>query len=125
MRWFRDNLTQGSWLALLALVINLSLSFGHVHIFDGKVVNAGLLAKVASIADHNDEPKPSHHGDDHGDILCPICAASSAIAGGLISTPPVLPVVFPVAVIGPIIAPDVVRIAPSRAAFQSRGPPLA
>jgi hypothetical protein len=36
MRWFRDNIRQGSWAALIALAINLALSFGHVHAIDGK-----------------------------------------------------------------------------------------
>jgi hypothetical protein len=124
MRWFRDNLRQGSWLALLALVVNLSLSFGHVHAADGKVVSAGLLAEIAAVAGQDDGSRPSHPVDGHADLLCPICAASSAIAAGLISAPPVLPVEFSVAVVGRNAAPDPVRIDPPRAGFQSRGPPL-
>ena len=39
MRWIRDHARQGSWLALFALVLNLGLSFGHIHAIDAKRVD--------------------------------------------------------------------------------------
>ena len=124
MRWFRDNGRQGSWLALIALAINVALSFGHFHAFDGKVVNGGLIAKVASIATSDDGAKPGHPNDDHADVLCPICVAAAAMAQALASVPPALAVEFAVAAADRTIAPDITLIQPPRAAFQSRGPPL-
>jgi Protein of unknown function (DUF2946) len=124
MRWFRDNGRQGSWLALIALAINLALSFGHFHASDGKVINAGLLAKVAAIATPESGSKPGHTNDGHADVLCPICVASAAMAHALASVPPALPVEFAVAVADPTIAPDFAVIQPRWTAFQSRGPPL-
>ncbi len=32
MRWFRSNIRRGARLALLALGIQLALTFGHVHL---------------------------------------------------------------------------------------------
>jgi hypothetical protein len=124
MRWFRDNSRQGSWLALIALAINLALSFGHFHAFDGKVVSGGPLAKLVSALVHDDGGTPVHPGDDGTDTLCPICMASSAIAAALLSTPPALPAEFAVSAIGPPITRDFARIERPRVAFQSRGPPL-
>ena len=124
MRWFRDNIRQGSWLALIALAVNLALSFGHFHASDGRVVSAGLFAKIASVAAPDDTPQPGHPHDGQADILCPICVASAAMAHALASSPPALPVVFAVAVTDRTIASDAAIIEPQRAAFQSRGPPL-
>lgn len=124
MRWFRDNSGRGSWLALIALVINLSLSFGHIHSFDGRAVSAGPLAKLVSAATHDERGKPAHPGDDRVDTLCPICMASSSIAAALLSIPPALAVDFVVSATGPPTTPSVFRLARSRVAFQSRGPPL-
>ncbi|WP_315702735.1 MULTISPECIES: DUF2946 family protein [unclassified Bradyrhizobium] len=124
MRWFRDNIGRGSWLALIALVINLSLSFGHIHSFDGKAVSAGPIGKLLSAAAHDDGGTPAHPDDDDADTLCPICMASSDIAVGLVSSPPALVVDFAVGAIGPPAARNFARIERPRVAFQSRGPPL-
>jgi hypothetical protein len=32
MKWFRGKIRRGTSLALLALAINLTLSFGHIHL---------------------------------------------------------------------------------------------
>ena len=124
MRWFRDNGRQGSWLALIALAINLALSFGHFHAFDGKALGGGLIAKVASVVTPDDGSKPGHPNDDRADVLCPICVASAAMAQALVSVPPALAVEFAIAAADRRIAPDAPLIQPPRAAFQSRGPPL-
>lgn len=124
MQWFRNNIGRGSWLALIALVVNLSLSFGHIHSFDGKAVNAGPLAKLVAAVTHDDGGKPAHPADDGADTLCPICMASSAIGAALLSTPPALPVEFAVSAVGPPVTREFARIERPRVAFQSRGPPL-
>lgn len=124
MRWFRDNSGRGSWLALIALVINLSLSFGHIHSFDGRAVSAGPLAKLVSAATHDERGQPAHPADDRADALCPICMASSSIATALLSIPPTLAVDFAVSATGPPATRSVFRIERPRVAFQSRGPPL-
>jgi hypothetical protein len=124
MRWFRDNIKQGSWLALIALAVNLALSFGHFHASDGKLVSAGLFAKIVSVAAPDDTPKPGHPHDGQADVLCPICAASTAMAHALASAPPALTVEFVAAATDRMVAFDVAIIEPQRTAFQSRGPPL-
>jgi hypothetical protein len=124
MRWFRDTIRQGSWLALIALAINLGLSFGHVHAIDGKVSGRGIAAVAASTASPDDGLKQGTPDDSHADYLCPICMAATAMAKGLASTPPALPLEFANVSIDRTIGPVLVLVEPPRAAFQSRGPPI-
>jgi Protein of unknown function (DUF2946) len=123
MRWFRDTLRQGSWLALIALAVNLGLSFGHFHAIDGNVSGRGIAAMAASIAP-DDGQKQGHPNDDHADYLCPICMAATAMANALTSTPPALPLEFNNVTIDRTIEPVLALVEPPRAAFQPRGPPI-
>jgi hypothetical protein len=121
MRWFRDNIGHGSWLALVALAINVVLSFGHIHAIGGHRSERGLiLAHIAS----PDSQTPDHSDDSKTDDLCPICMATAAIGTALAPTPPALPVEFAEVAIGPAIEHTVAIPPAPRAAFQSRGPPI-
>ena len=124
MRWFRDTLRQGSWLALIALAINLGLSFGHFHAIHGKVSGGGIAAVAASLASPDDGQKPTNPDDSHADYLCPICMAATAMASALASAPPVLPLEFADVTIDRTSASVLVLVEPPPAAFQSRGPPM-
>jgi hypothetical protein len=124
MRWFRDNVRQGSWVALIALAINLALSFGHVHAIDGKDLGHHSGVLVAAIAPPDDGRGQGQGGDDHADDLCPICIASTAIATALAPTPPVVRVEFVIGTIAHAIEETDAIVEPQRAAFQSRGPPI-
>ena len=124
MRWFRDNIRQGSWAALIALAINLALSFGHVHAIDGKSVGHRSGVMVTAVASLGADQKPGHHDDGAVDYLCPICLATAAVASALAPTPPAVPVYFSVAFIDRTIESALVVFEPQRAAFQSRGPPI-
>jgi hypothetical protein len=124
MRWFRDTLRQGSWLALIALAINLGLSFGHIHAIDGKVSGRGIAALAAFVSSPDDGLKQGQPGDGHTDYLCPICMAATAMANALVSTPPALPLEFANGTIDRTIEPIFALVEPQRAAFQSRGPPI-
>jgi hypothetical protein len=90
MHWFRDNIKQGSWLALLALAINICLSFGHFHASAGKHVAPDFSSLIAPVTYVSDEAK-GHAGGSQPDDLCPVCIAVSAIASGVASTPSTLP----------------------------------
>jgi hypothetical protein len=125
MRWFRDNIRQGSWAALIALAINLALSFGHVHAIDGNSLGYRAGALVAAVtAPGDDEHRPDQPGDEHADYLCPICLASTAMASALAPSPPVLRVEFVSGAIDHAIESTLAVVQPRRAAFQSRGPPI-
>jgi hypothetical protein len=123
MHWLRNNIRHGSLLALMALAINLALTFGHVHAF-GKVCHDGAGAVVASVGVHHGKQPAGHSDDGQADYLCPICMAASTIASAVAPTPPVLPAEFAVA----LIDRPIDRVLPvrqsGRTAFQSRGPPI-
>jgi len=123
MRWFRDHIRHGSWLALLALAINFALAFGHVHASDGAgSERAGSL--VAAIAAPDGDRTQDHPADHQADYLCPICTAAAAIGAALAPTPPALPVEFASAAIDQAVESTIAIPHAPRAAFQSRGPPI-
>jgi Protein of unknown function (DUF2946) len=124
MRWFRNTLRQGSWLALIALAINLGLSFGHIHAIDSKVSGRGIATVAASIALSDHDHKQGDPNHDHADYLCPICMAATAMASALASAPPALPLEFANVTIDRTIEPVFALVEPPPAAFQSRGPPI-
>jgi hypothetical protein len=121
MRWFRDNVRHGSWLALVAIAINLALSFGHVHVA-GQVSDRGLIAAVLGVSDHG--KAPGHSDDPQTDVLCPICIASNAIANAMAASPPVILLQLDATVVDRPITPVRLAVSQPRAPFQSRGPPV-
>jgi hypothetical protein len=120
MRWFRDKVRHGAWLALLALAVNFALSFGHIHAA-GRHNSEGLIVAALGLSDHG---KAQGRSDHEADYLCPICIATSAIGNALASAPPAIPLQLAVTVIDrPVEAVRLVLALP-RAPFQSRGPPI-
>jgi hypothetical protein len=111
-------------LALIALAINLGLSFGHFHAIDGKASGRGIAAVAASIASPDDGQRQGNSDDSHADYLCPICMAATAMANALTSTPPALPLEFANVSIDRTIISTLVLAGPPQAAFQPRGPPI-
>jgi hypothetical protein len=123
MRWFRDHIRHGSWLALVAVAINFALAFGHIHVSDGTgSERAGSL--VATIAAVHGDQTQHHPADNQADYLCPICMAAAAMGTALAPTPPALPVEFADAAVDHTIKHILAVPRAPRAAFQSRGPPI-
>ena len=119
VRLVRDHIVGGSWLALIALALNLAISFAHFHAIGGQE-REGLVVAASS----------SDGGwigcDDGGlaDNFCPICMATLAVANAVASTPPVLPHPVAHALIDRATGPIFAFFESSRAAFQSRAPPV-
>jgi hypothetical protein len=101
-------------MALLALVIQLGLAFGHVH-----AIHAAQNAPSVSAA----APSGPTSGDPDDDY-CATCAIMALLTGAQTASPPVIapPVAQPSAEI--TAAPEVRRVESPRAAFRSRAPPL-
>jgi hypothetical protein len=123
MLWFRKHLRHGSWLALVALAINIALAFGHVHTPDG-TVSEGQVASIAASDVTDSGQSPKHPAKHHADYLCPICMAAAAMGNALAPVPPGLSIEFADATIDHSI--DHVRLLPKPAhiGFLSRGPPI-
>lgn len=92
MRWFRANRRSCGWLALLALAIQLGLSFGHVHADDDTQRTAVplVVALLGGNAPTDAGPVPTpadHEPHGHAGDACPICAII-ALAGSLLLPEP-------------------------------------
>jgi hypothetical protein len=121
MRWFRDHVRHGSWLALVALAINFAVAFGHVHALGGSVSERGPTAITA--AAHGDRSQ-HHPADGQADYLCPICMAAAAMGTALAPAPPALPVTSSISAVDHAIEQDFGIARPQRVAFRPRGPPI-
>jgi hypothetical protein len=124
MRWFRDTIRQSTGLALIALAMNLVLSFGHIHALEGPASEHAIVAMAASIPSADDAQKTSHPHDGHPDYLCPICMAASTLANALTSAPPALPLERGNVIADRKIEDVLAAVERSRGAFQPRGPPI-
>lgn len=121
MRAVRTHIRFGAVLALLALALQLGLSFGHFH------RAAAPLIAVADVG--GDVATSGGHGQPGPDGLlpddCDICATIALAGTVLHAQPPVLPV--PVAfmlAVSPARETPAPRASPF-AAFRSRAPPSA
>jgi hypothetical protein len=128
MYWVRSHLRLGSFLALSALVFQLAVSFGHVHlraspISDPALVVSSALAQTDADAVPSSEPASDEvpAAADH----CAVCALVHLAGTVLAAQPPVLP--LPV-LFGHSPAPvaAVFGLAASNTApFAARAPPIA
>jgi len=129
MIWFRTHRQGGSRLALLALLLQLVLSFGHSHPLADPAASvvAGSVATAASVAAFHpaapDQPAPSP--DDHDDDGCAICATLAMLHSVLAAVPPALPLPLAGLAIERSAEPAPTIVARSAAAFQPRAPPAA
>ena len=111
--------------ALLALSLQIALSFGHVHGFAadhaGSVVSADVGGQIPAQAPAPSPPGGADHQD--GDY-CAICAILAQLNGAQTATAPAI--VHPVALASTEIAipGEALRVASRRVAFHSRAPPL-
>jgi len=125
MRWLRFIRRFGASLGLFALLLQLALSFAHVHPEDllGAPA-AGVFDEVTDKALADREQDRHAPGAPHDD--CPICAAMHLAGTIVLPAPPALavPTEFTVA---PFAADNRVKIVvvPRRLPFQTRAPPAA
>jgi hypothetical protein len=118
----------GACLALVALVLQLALSFAHVHkhelAFSGLDHTNVLSAKLATWIQRAVEQSPSRLADD--DDHCPICFSGFLLANSSLPDAAAHPHVLLSVQIDPVFNPvsDSV-VQPRRAAFSPRAPPAA
>jgi hypothetical protein len=106
------------------MVLQLVISFGHIHLkdFGG---NRGNLASVAASKAISAPQDPTGHPANEADDTCPICAVIHLASSSFLPGAPVLPVPFAFRRTEHFTHFTVVFISPRRAPFQSRAPPLA
>lgn len=135
MKWVRKHVKHGSRLALLALVVQFALSFGHFHALAAQTAPA-IQASVAQADPAREavaaqqagksarEQLPSNPDRDHPADACAICAVISLAGAALSATPPVLLLPPATQLRQRAIDVAVLRLNPLRSPFQSRAPPL-
>jgi hypothetical protein len=134
MKWFRSNIRHGARLALLALVIQFALSFGHSHRFAAQA--APLLtpaltqttdAAAGDPAARREATRPQSPANQDPDQQpgdnCAICAVVTMAGTALFATPPLL--LLPQAVEFLYLATDAEfeHLKSAGRAFQPRAPP--
>jgi hypothetical protein len=135
MKWFRSNIQHGSRLALLALAVQLVLSFGHFHgvaaqagpAIHSAAASSGLshgLAASDVVSASGQQRAPAGHDSDQPNDGCAICAVMAMANAVTFATPPLL--LLPQAVEFSYQTTDTefVHLSAVRVAFQPRAPPI-
>jgi hypothetical protein len=126
MKWFRSNIRTGARLALLALLVQFALSFGHVHGFALKAASAtpsALPADHAADGKARPQPAPVKHDSDQSTDICAICAVMAMASTVLLSSPPILLLPDTVAILHRITDAEFAHLKSTSTAFQPRAPP--
>lgn len=129
MKWFRSNIRHGARLALLALVIQFALSFGHSHGFAqaAPVVHSALTqagGRDANNAQATRQHVPANHDrDQHGDDNCAICAVVAMASNVLFATPPLLLLPQAVEILYLTTDAEFIHLKSASTAFRPRAPP--
>jgi hypothetical protein len=124
MTWVRRYVRRGAGVALLALALQLVLSFGHVHL-DGLAGSGPAQAGISVSATANDAGTPSDTGHHPGaNDFCAICATIS-LAGSLL-LPQLAHLVLPAVTAREWSPDDRTALAPGapHRHFQARAPPV-
>jgi hypothetical protein len=102
-------------LALLALLAQLALSFGHVHLPHAALATPGIASTTA--------PDSAPADQDHDDDYCAICAILALLSGAQGPAAPMLPQLAAVVIPVPPSSPTALRLIAQHVSFQSRAPP--
>jgi hypothetical protein len=109
-------------LAAVALLLQIALSFGHMHGLD----TASANHPVAAALDAGGSGQPQHpDGDDHESRHCAICAILALLSGAQTAAAPVLAVPALPAAARVAGEAAILRLLARHDAFRSRAPPLA
>jgi Protein of unknown function (DUF2946) len=118
----------GAYLALVALALQLALSFGHLHARD--ISASGIVFATASADGWHQAraevstPSPSKLADDED--LCPVCFSGFLLSTSFVPDAPQPPVAFAFESIDRLFARTIALVAAiRRTPFQPRAPPLA
>jgi hypothetical protein len=129
MRWFRAKARFGAWCALFALTLQLTLSFGHVHVAGFGATKSTLLAAwttqpSAPSADAPATPtKRAPSGLAHDQ--CAICSLVQLAAAAVPSAAPALPLPLVASQVRLGTGVEFVLAASPHFSFSARAPPQA
>lgn len=123
MRWIRSNIRGFARLALFALAVQLTLTFGHVHL-DGLALGSAQAAvsDQGAALSHATQGK-SNKSQGTADFDCPICALIQLASTSAPSVAPPLPIPVMIGGLALETSDDVGFASSPLFAFQARGPP--
>lgn len=122
MRWFRSNVRSGAWFALVAMALQLALTFGHLHLRIASAASAQLAAKASiTLPDGSSLPTKPRLVDEQCGVCTLIQMAGAAAPAAAASLP--LPALFASARL--TIRDEHELGASPPLHFQARGPPTA
>jgi|HubBroStandDraft_4_1064222.scaffolds.fasta_scaffold901954_1 hypothetical protein len=121
MRWIRQRVRGCAWLALFALAVHITLSFGHVHAdLPAPVFGAEAAGTQAPASDH---PAPQPFRSPVAFDFCAICANIGVLSSLVLPTPAALTPPLQSTRVRFALAPSEVPFVPPRSFNQARGPP--
>jgi hypothetical protein len=121
MGWVRRHKTRGAILALIALALQIALTFGHVHVrgWSEGAVAAGMHSVALA---QNSSQAPAQNPDDD---YCAICASIFLASSVFAASPPQMPLPPAYGRIEQILVVAEIVYGPRHFAFRSRAPPRA
>jgi hypothetical protein len=128
MRWWRVRQMGVAGLGLFALLLQLLLSFGHVHVHEIMALTAvaGESAQARAAAAKSTTPAREQIPSGHPEDDCPICAAMHLAASGLLPAPPSFAVAVGFSHVSHRILVETFGFWVTRhLLFQTRAPPFA
>jgi hypothetical protein len=120
MRWFRLNLHLGSRSALLALAVQVVLSFGHVHFYNPAPASRAVVTITSGAVG-----ALGHNPDGSLDPDCAICALIQLMANSAPSVAPDLPLPASFGSIQLQASAELISASSPHSLFQARAPPRA
>jgi len=118
----------GSCVALLALALQLVLSFGHIHSKDllGHSAPTPIAdALIGAALSDDDATTSSDRAGHHEDEYCAIYAIAALIGSAQQAEPPTLPLPLVLASAPPPVAVESLSLEQRHRLSQARAPPLA
>ena len=123
MGWVCRHKRHGAVLALIALALQIALTFGHVHVRGVAGGSHGALAEQVRLAHPPPQAPAQNRGDD--DDYCAICASIFLASSAFAPAPPQLLVPSNFQQVEHSLKSTRPLADSLRLAFRSRAPPLA
>ena len=121
LHWFRSHTRSAALAALFALLVQFTLSFGHIHL--GHAADHEVaLAQNEPTGSENPQPAPGSHHEDH---YCPIYAVLHLIGAAQTASPPTILPPPTLDANGSACLAVPLELQAPQLAFRSRAPPTA
>ena len=123
MRFVRAHQTSGTWVALVALLVQIVVSFAHIHRDDLVSVVPERMPNASrfnpALPDDSRSPVPTRDHD-----FCTICASMALVGSLVLPQPPTVVLATVPRRVGLIERAIILASTDQHRHFQARGPPV-